>query len=202
MSRLIESIERLMQTIVVARGADGVELRLQLLGTNTISTSPNSGELTYSFPPRLAGLVRDSSIFAKLDHAVMQSFSSKYAFALYEAISRRVRLRHVFTEKFSIENLRDLLGVEKGKLDLYKNLKSKAIDPALIEVNALTPYNVTIQTHKNGRRVVGFSMGWGLKDQAGMRQAYAEMKKSRIGRKERLNNAPEDEVITDNSLSL
>lgn len=195
MSRLVESIERLMLTIVVARAADGAEMRLQLLGTNTIRTTTNTGTLTYSFPPRLAELVRDSSIFAKLDHAVMRSFSSKYAFALYEAVARRARLRHVFTERLSIDALRELLGVETGKLIPYKNLKIKAIDPAVVEVNALTPYTVALEPRKEGRKVVGFTMGWGVKDETGLRDAYAEMQRPRIGRRERLKNTADDHVI-------
>lgn len=198
MHRLIESIERLMQTVVVARAADGAEMRLQLLGANTIRTTNNAGTLTYSFWPQLAALVRDSSIFAKLDHAVMQSFSSKYAFALYEAVARRARLRHVFRETFTLEGIRELLGVEKGRLVPYKNLKIKAIDPALIEVNALTPYNVALEPRLEGRKVVGFILGWGMKDEAGMRDAYSEMQRPRIGRKERLNKTIESHVIIDN----
>lgn len=162
--RLTESVERLMSTIVVARHADGSVVRMQLLGTNTIKTTVNTGTLTYSFPPKLAELVRDSSIFAKLDHALMKEFSSKYAFALYEAIARRIRLQHVNKEYLSIENIRDLLGVEAGKLNLYKNLKVKAIDPALAEVNKLTNFNVTLTPKTQGRKVTGFVMEWRLRE--------------------------------------
>lgn len=201
MSRLVESIERLMQTVVVAKAADGAEMRLQLLGANTIRITTNTGTLTYSFWPQLAALVRDSSIFAKLDHAVMRSFSSKYAFALYEAVARRARLRHVFRETFTIEGIRELLGVEKGRLVPYKNLKTKAIDPALMEINALTPYDVALKPRLEGRKVVGFILGWGLKDETGMRAAYAEMQRPRIGRKERLNKTEKAHVILDDSAS-
>lgn len=181
-SRLIESVERLMQTIVVARRADGTELRMQLLGTNIFHATANSGTLTYSFPPRLAELVRDSSIFAKLDHAVMRSFNSKYAFALYEAVSRRINLRHVFREEFTVESIRHLLGVENGKLELFKNLNQFAIQPAVAEVNAVTPYLVGIEPIKKGRKVVGFIIGWGMKSETGKRKAYVELHQSRSGK--------------------
>ena len=190
--RLVESIERLMRTLVVAPQADGAELRMQLLGPNKIQTTANGGTLTYSFPPELAELVRDSSIFAKLDHAVMRSFSSKYAFALYEAVARRVRLRHVFTEDFTVDGIRDLLGVEVGKLVPYKNLKLKAIDAAVSEVNAITPFRVRIEPKKQGRKVVGFIMGWGMKDATGMREAYAELHRPRTGRKARTEGSTEE----------
>lgn len=183
--RLVESIERLMRTIVVARQADGAELRIQLLGVNKLLTTANGGKLTYSFPLELVELVRDSSIFAKLDHAVMRSFSSKYAFALYEAVARRARLRHVFREDFTVEGIRNLLGVEDGKLGPFKNLNRFAIQPAVAEVNAITPYNVAIEPKKQGRKVVSFIMGWGMKNKSGMQQAYAELQRPRVGRKPR-----------------
>lgn len=180
--RLVESVERLMRTIVVARQADGSELRMQLLGVNKLLTTANGGKLTYSFPPELVELVRDSSIFAKLDHAVMRSFSSKYAFALYEAVARRIRLRHVFREEFTVEGIRNLLGVEDGKLGPFKNLNKFAIHPAVAEVNAITPYSVRIEPKKQGRKVVGFVMGWGRKDEVEMQKAYAHLKRPRITR--------------------
>ena len=194
-SHLVETVERLMQTIVVARRADGAELRMQLLGTNTIETTANGGKLTYSFPPKLAELVRESSIFAKLDHAVMRSFSSKYAFALYEAVARRIRLRHVFREEFTIKGIRDLLGVEDGKLEPFKNLNQFAIQPAVAEVNSVTPYSVRIEPKKQGRKVVGFILGWGRKDKVGMKEAYAELHKPRISKKSQPEGTAEEVVV-------
>jgi hypothetical protein len=193
-ARLVETVERLMRTIVKTRDLEGNETRLQLLSTNTLKTTANRGTFEYSFPPRLAELLKDSTIFAKLDLEVMRSFSSKYAFALYEAVSRRVRLRHVFTEDLSIEGLRELLGVEAGKLAPFKNLLRKAIEPAVVEVNAISPYSVTILPRKDGRKVVGFIMGWSMKDQDGMKEAYSELHRPRIGRKERISGTAENPV--------
>ena len=193
-TRLVETVERLMRTIVKTRDAHGNETRLQLLSTNTLKTTVNRGTFEYSFPPRLAELLKDSTIFAKLDLEVMRSFSSKYAFALYEAVSRRVRLRHVFTEDLSLDDLRELLGVEGGKLLPFKNLHRKAIEPAVVEVNAISPYSVTILPRKDGRKVVGFVMGWSMKDQAGMKEAYSELHRPRVGRKERLSGTAETPV--------
>lgn len=193
-ARLVETVERLMRVIVKTRNPDGGETRLQLLSTNTIKTTANSGTLSYSFPPLLAELLKGSTIFAKLDLEVMRSFSSKYAFALYEAVSRRVRLRYVFTEELSIEQLRELLGVETGKLSLFKNLWRKAVEPALLEVNAITPYRVSIEPRKVGRKVVGFVLGWGVKDEGGMREAYTELQRPKVGRRERIEGTSEHPI--------
>lgn len=197
-SRLGDTLERLMRTIVVVADKSGEEeLRTPLLSSNKISTTANSGKLRYKFTEELAGLLRDSTIFAKLDLAVMQSFSSKYAFALYEAISKRIRLKNKFYEEFTIQDLRDLLGVEDGKLNAYKNLNKFAIEPSLIEVNALAPFSVAIAVKKDGKRVVGFMLSWSVKTEDGMKEAYAEMHRPKVGRKARLNGTTE--TVTEES---
>jgi plasmid replication initiation protein len=192
-TRLSETLERLMQTIVVVVDKTAQEeLRTPLLSTNKLKTTANKGRLQYRFTEELAALLRDSTIFAKLDLAVMKSFSSKYAFALYEVISRRIRQQHKFLEELTIDGLRDLLGVEDGKLTDYKNLNNRAIEPALEEVNSLAPFTVTLAVKKNGKKVVGFVMGWSVKTEAGMKEAYAELQRSRVGRKARLAGTTED----------
>lgn len=183
--RLKRSLRHLQQTLVIAVQANGDEVTSQLLGSTRIK--PN-GDLTYSFPSELSELLKDSSVFAKLDLEVMKSFSSKYAFALYEEISRRINLSHKMSEELDLQDLRDLLGVEDGKLGTYHNLRTKALEPALNEVNAITPYQVTILPRKKGRKIIGFIMGWSLKDISGMKKAYAELQRPKVGRKERLDD--------------
>jgi plasmid replication initiation protein len=183
-NRLRQSLERLQTTLVIAFKTDGGVVNSQLLGSTDIKPT---GEITYSFPVHLAELLKDSSVFAKLDLEVMKSFSSKYAFALYEAVARRINLKHKFTEDLSIDDVRQMLGVEDGKLGNYRNLRLKAIEPAVAEVNAIAPYQITLLPVHKGRKVVGFKMGWSVKNEAAMKAAYAELHRPRIGRKQRLS---------------
>ena len=189
--RLKRTLRRLQQTLVIAVQSNGDEVTSQLLGSTRVK--PN-GDLTYSFPSELSALLKDSSVFAKLDLEVMKSFSSKYAFALYEAVSRRINLSHKFIEELDIEDIRDILGVEDGKLTTHYNLRTKAIEPAVNEVNAITPYQVTIIPKKKGRKVLSFMMGWSVKDVEGMKKSYAELQRPRLGRDVRLDGSQIDVV--------
>jgi plasmid replication initiation protein len=182
--RIKRTLRHLQQTLVISVQTNGDEVTSQLLGSTRIK--PN-GDLTYSFPVELSELLKDSSVFAKLDLEVMKSFSSKYAFALYEEVSRRIGLSYKMTEELDVQDLRDLLGVEDGKLTTHHNLRSKALEPAVSEVNSITPYQVTIIPKKKGRKVVGFLMGWSVKDVDGMKKAYAELQRPTLGRKSRLD---------------
>lgn len=189
--RLKRCLRRLQQTLVIAAQSNGDEVVSQLLGSTRVK--PN-GDMQYSFPVDLAELLKDSSVFAKLDLEVMKSFSSKYAFALYEAVSRRINLKHKMTEKLDIDDIREMLGVEDGKLSSYRNLRLKAIEPAVTEVNAITPYHVTILPKNKGRKVIGFIMGWGIKDVEEMKRAYKELQQPKIGRRARIDGSASEVV--------
>jgi hypothetical protein len=178
--RLADSIERLMRTIVVV--ADGeTEKRTALLSSNSLEVGSNRGVFRYKFTEELAELLKDSTVFAKLDLSVMRSFRSKYAFSLYEAVARRIRLRQ-FTEEFTPEALRTLLGVEDGKLKGTGNLNKFAIQTALIEVNAISPFQVSLTPKTKGKKVLGYVMGWNAKSEAALKAAYAELQRHSAGR--------------------
>ena len=86
--RLVRSIEALMTTVVTIQRPDGSTDRVQLLGWNNLSDPKRKrGNLKYSIPPELALLLKDSTVFAKLELEVLRSFTSKYALALYEAVA-------------------------------------------------------------------------------------------------------------------
>ncbi|PLX32682.1 MAG: replication protein RepB [Hyphomicrobiales bacterium] len=193
--RIEDSILALMKTVVTVRLKDGRTRRVQLLGGNDMGDPDRPhGTLTYSFDKKLVPLLRESTVFGKLELSVMKAFSTKYALALYEAISRRVRLEHVFSEVFTLEAFRELLGVPEGKLSTYGNLNQYAIKPALLEINAMASFELRILPIKKGRKVVAVRVGWSLKDVDGLKAAFAEVKRPRVGRKDRIKNKVEKVV--------
>ena len=95
--------------------------------------------------------------------------------ALYEALSRRVRLHHVFHEDFEVEAFRSLLGVPDGKLPSFGNLRQKAIDPAIAEVIKLAPFSCDVEPiERIGRKVTKVRLRWRVKTVDEMKTAYAE----------------------------
>jgi plasmid replication initiation protein len=191
-TRLKTSLERLMQTICLVTDNDGNELRVALLSTNKLETNNvNRGTLKYTFPPALAELLAESKIFAKLDLQVMKSFGSKYAFTLYEWVARRAKQKYQFTEELTVNDLREILGVETNKLTAYKNLNKFAIQPALTEVNGISPFNISIVPKKTGRKVTSFLIGWSNKSEEELKAAYAELNRHSTGRKQRLSGTTE-----------
>ena len=188
--RLRDTLRTLQTTLVEVDSGERWQ-SVQLLGYIDLETTANRGILRYSLQPQLAALLKDSTIFAKLDHEVMKTFKSKYAFSLYEAVARRVRMK-AFMEELTMEDLRNLLGVEEGKLNGYGNLNKYAIQPALLEVNSISDFEVNIVPKKKGKKVTSFLMGWGIKDEAGKMAAYAERQRHSAGRKARATGNTEE----------
>lgn len=186
--RVGESIERLMTAIVrVAVTWDGeaaVE-RVQLLGGN-IESLRNDGLFEYEIPPRLRKIIRNSTVFARLQREVMFALSSKYALTLYEIVQKRGNLKYRSSERFSLEALRGVLGVPKGKLTSWSNLNLRAIQPAVKEVNALSGFIVELVPVKTGRRVTHVELRWWRKDGDGVGKVERELSYSKVGRKVRM----------------
>ncbi len=189
--RVSESIRRLMTTIVEAKLPDGRTRRFTLLGGNDMDAEGRpDGLLTYSFDWRLADLLRESRTFGKFQLAVMTAFRSKYAMALYEFGSKRVRLTYKTFEEFDIDEFRAQLGVPAGKLEGWKRLNRKAVEPALLELNALAEFKVWVKPiAKGGRAVTHVRIGWHLKTPAESEAALEELQRPALGRKARITAA-------------
>ncbi|MEL6959808.1 MAG: replication initiation protein [Pseudomonadota bacterium] len=192
--RVGESIERLMSAIVKVKvthdGEDAIE-RVQLLGGN-VETTRRDGVLEYEIPPRLRRIIKDSTVFARLQREVMFALSSKYALTLYEMIQKRGNLRYRSTETFTLEDLRGILGVPKGKLGSWSNLKLRAIDPSVEEVSALSDFIVEAVPRKTGRRVTHVELRWWRKDGGGQAEAERALQYSKVGRKARAAGTVEE----------
>jgi hypothetical protein len=194
--RLEDSILSLMKTIVTVRLPNGMTRRVALLGGNDMGDPERAhGTLTYSFDKRLVPLLRESSVFGKLEIAVMHAFTTKYGLALYEALSRRVRLSGKFFEDFDLAAFRELLGVPADKLETYSNLKLRAISPAVEEINAIASFGCRVEPLKVGRKVDQVRVFWWRKDIDALKEAYAELQRPKVGRKARISG--EAELVVD-----
>lgn len=191
--RVGESLERLMSAIVKVAvlwdGEPAIE-RVQLLGGN-LESGRGDGMLEYEIPARLRKIIGNSQVFARLQREVMFALSSKYALTLYEMVQKRGNLRWKASEKFTLEALRGIMGVPKGKLSSWSNLKLRAIDPAVAEVNALSDFMVEIVPIKTGRAVSHVELRWWRKDGDATGAADRALQFSKVGRRIRAEGRTE-----------
>ncbi|MEM1351801.1 MAG: replication initiation protein [Pseudomonadota bacterium] len=194
--RVGESVERLMSAIVRVKtlrdGEQHIE-RVQLLGGN-VETLRRDGLLHYEIPARLRKIIGNSTVFARLRREIMFALTSKYALTLYEMVQKRGNLKYRASERFSLEELRAILGVPDGKLSTWSNLNLRALAPAVAEVNQLSDFTVDLSPIKTGRRVTHVEMRWWRKDADGVGATARELNYSKVGRKAR--GAGEAERVT------
>lgn len=158
-NRVVEALGVLRRTDVTVMLTTGDVLSVQLLGPTIRSACGRY--VSYEFHPTLIPILRDSQIFARLEMEILHGFTTKYGMALYEIISKRIRLKHVFYSDFEIDELRDYLGVPTGALASFGALRVKALEPAVEEVNQLAPFSCRIDvSERNGRKVTNLRVSW------------------------------------------
>ncbi|KQI67511.1 replication protein RepB [Loktanella sp. 3ANDIMAR09] len=191
--RIGESIERLMSSIVKMEvtwdGKPAIE-RVQLLGGN-VEMARGDGLFEYEIPARLRKVIRNSTVFARLQREVMFALTSKYALTLYEMVQKRGNLRWKSSEKFTLDAIRGVLGVPKGKLTSWSNLRLRAIEPAVEEVCALSDYMVEINPIKTGRSVTHVELRWWRKDGDATGKAERALSFASTGRRQRATDDPD-----------
>lgn len=191
--RLKDSIRTLMRSIaevkVIKDGEPGT-MEVQLLGAN-IKHDRADGFFYYKFPEELIQIFQRSEVFAKLKTRIMYAFTSKYALRLYEVVQKRINLEYLQFEEFTVEELRNLLGVPKGKLVRVADFNKHALKPAVEEVNFLGDYVVEVIPIKQERKLVRFRLCWFKKDTALLAETWKELDRHRTGRRARMRGAVE-----------
>jgi len=194
--RIEQNILKLMGAIVqvkIQKDGEQATQRVHLLGTN-VEHDRKDGLLYYRFPDELRELIANSNVWAKISQDVMFAFSSKYSLALYEMVQKRRNLK-MQREKFSIPEIRALLGVPKTKLTRFADLNKYALKKAVEEVNALSDMEIRLVPLKRGRQVTDLELWWFEKDIAKAKEAYAELQRHKVGRKTRISGTIETPVL-------
>jgi hypothetical protein len=189
--RVGDSIERLMSVVcstqVVRSDGKSYTRRFHLMETSDDQNdNEDMGLLYYDFPAHLRSIIKNSTQFARLKREVIFALSSKYALSLYELVSKRINLKHKKTEEIPLARFRVLFGVEEGKLPLFKNLKQRAIDPAVLEVNGLAEFGCSVDPVYTGKKITAVKLSWWAKTDEEKKAAIREVQGSKIGRKARL----------------
>src|SRR5512132_2864083 len=198
--RVRNSIVRLMTTIVEVPAKDSngkrATRRGQFLADTTATddeTDPN-GEVRYSFSKTMREVIKRSQYWGRLKAYIICSFQSKYALALYEAACLRGNLQ-VSGQEMSVAGFRALLGIPEGKLEAFKNMKTRAIDPAVEEVNALSDFWVEVEAIREGGlqrgKLVGFRLSWRRKEKQEWQESLDELMRAKVGRKARIKGKVE-----------
>ena len=148
-------------------------------------------ELRFEFSPTMRRAIANSNHWAVISKRAVLAFDSRYSLRLYTVLSLRAGLRKT-SEEFTLEELREILGVSTGKLTEWKSLRRRAIEPALAEINQLAGFHAGFIPITRGRRIVGVTLTWGLKNHMARAEAMKELERPKVGRKERREGRVEE----------
>lgn len=94
-----------------------------------------TGIVRFMFPPPLIPIILEPGRFARLRVEFMLKLDSKYAVTLYQVLESVANLRVPVLEA-TVDEIRGWLKVPENKLKTWQNLDSKALSPALKEINS------------------------------------------------------------------
>ena len=139
-------------------------------------------------------MAEKSDLWAILDRQTLFALRSKYSILLFQHIASLVGLAHVKSKRFTVAELRDVMGLADNNLSRFADFNSRAITPAIAEVNQLSRFDLTATFHKQGKAVVEIEIGWTPK--ADVSAAKRELASSKVGRKARRDGTAERPAIT------
>jgi hypothetical protein len=199
--RVKDSILRLMTTVVqmptIGKNGKPATKRVTVLSDTTTSDDENdpTGQVVYSFSRGMREIIKDSTLWGRVKTAVIFAFTSKYSLALYEIISARINLKHVWQQDFSVKDFRSLLGVPDDKLLRMPDLLRNCIQVAEAEVSGMADFGVKIVPMRKGGTargvVTGFRVSWWHKEGPALQEAFKEIQRSKVGRLQRLTGKSE-----------
>jgi hypothetical protein len=138
-------------------------------------------------------MAEESNHWAILDRQTVFHLQSKYSVLLFQYFASLQGLKYKTGEVFTVQQLRDLLGIPKGKLASFGHFNSRAIQPAISEINQLARFTLTATPHKIGRTVATVEITWEQKPD--ITKAKRELDGSKLGRKARRSGVEETPVI-------
>lgn len=152
----------------------------------------------YGLPRKLQPIIARSEHWGRIKAEVVCAMTSKYAMKLHELIQLRGGLRKC-VETIPIDRFRELIGVPPGKLERGNDFIRRVIEPALLEVNGLSDYGVSIELRREKARgpITAVSLTWWKKQGDEYREVLRERERPKLGRMARLKGSVEDVLSAD-----
>jgi len=149
-------------------------------------------------------LLRASERYAMLHRQTVLAFESRYSLALYELGATRyleTKAEPVF--RGTVQQIRKALGVADGILNRWPDLRRRAIQQAIDEVNHLAVFGVAFREFAVKGKVEGGEFRFWIKDETERDAAMKEvLRGTRIGRRARRDGSTERVVETPEILAL
>lgn len=193
--RIRDSIARLLAVQVRVpikhpRTGKPATLQTPLLHSVITPDKTEPGEpatMRYRIPSDLLPVLVASNRWGRIKAETVCAMASKYAIALYELLQLRASMDRC-VEVFPVARFRELMGVPPGTYHDGTNFVLKVIEPAMLEVNALSDLGVAIEVRRRSPRaaIEAVAVTWWKKEGDQFRETIRERERPKLGRKARL----------------
>ena len=119
--------------------------------------------ITWWFGRAFREMAAASYHWAIMDRQTILAMTSRYSILLFQHIASLANLKHINSKTFTVAEMRALLGVMDGKLERFANLKARALQPAVEEINHVSRLSLEATYQKTGRTVTSVSIAWQFK---------------------------------------
>ena len=193
--RIRDSIARLLAIQVrvpIKHPSTGKPATLQTPLLHSVIT-PDKAEpgepatMRYRIPSDLLPVLVTSNRWGRIKAATVCAMASKYAIALYELLQLRAGMDRC-VEVFPVARFRELMGVPFGAYTEGTGFVRKVIEPAVLEVNALSDLSVAVEVRRRSSRapIEAVAVSWWKKEGDQFREAVRERQRPKLGRRARL----------------
>jgi len=192
--RLRDSLRRLLRVVVTvpffsAKSGEPRLIETHLFDFFDLSANESGAGATvrYGLPKQLQPVLARSSRWGRIKAAIVCAMASKYAITLYELLQLRAGMDRC-VEVFPIARFRELLGVPPGTYSEGTGFVRKVIEPAVLEVNALSDLGVAVEVRRRSPRapIEAVAVTWWKKESEPFREAIRERERPKLGRRTRL----------------
>ena len=156
----------------------------------------NLGDLRFEFSKLMRQVIANSNTWGVLSAKAVIAFRSRYSLRLYEFIAGRIN-QSINSEKLEIYRLREILNVPPLRLMKWKDLRVRALDLAIAEVNQLAGFKVSYKPLMRARSVWAIQLFWEKKQRGELDQSARELDAPRVGRKARRDGSAESVAIAE-----
>lgn len=134
-----------------------------ILDVATVDETDAESGLTFVswyFSRHFTKMAARSEHWAILDSSVVLHCKHRSSILLLNYISSFLKYDHIRSMRFTIPELRSLLGAEGKASERWGNLNQKHLAPAIEELNSLSRLKISVEPHKVGQRFTAVTLHW------------------------------------------
>ena len=113
------------------------------------------GKAFFESPSKFLEIVREKERYTTFDMKVQRQLTSKYAYMMYEIASLCYNNKNGvgYTEKYTPQEFKELLGLGDSEYNEYKHLKNQIINKSIKGLKDKTDFKLTLKEIKAGNKV-------------------------------------------------